>query len=45
MGMKAVDLLKDKIDDLAEGRGHTENWTRYVEIPGQQVVRESTMAV
>lgn len=45
VGMKAVDLLKDKIDDLAEGRGHTENWTRYVEIPGQLVVRESTMAV
>lgn len=44
VGNKSFDLLKMQIDDLAQGRGRTENWSRYVEIPGELVVRESTAA-
>lgn len=43
-GITAFDMLKDKIDDVVAGRGHTENWTRYVEQSGELVVRESASA-
>ena len=36
------ELLEAKINDLVEGNGHTENWNRYVEIPGELIVRATT---
>ncbi|MFP7695861.1 LacI family DNA-binding transcriptional regulator [Trueperella sp. LYQ143] len=41
-GRRAFTMLTDKIDDIDAGRGRTENWTKYVEIPGELIVREST---
>lgn len=45
VGMKSFELLEAKINDLVEGNGYTENWNRYVEIPGELIVRESTRSV
>lgn len=41
-GRQAFQILKTKIDDLIESKGHTQNWTRFLQIAGELVVREST---
>ncbi|WP_055428307.1 LacI family DNA-binding transcriptional regulator [Bifidobacterium aesculapii] len=41
-GSVAFDMLADQIDDVVAGRGRTDNWTRYTELPGELVVRESS---
>lgn len=41
-GQEAFTLLQAKIDDLVEGRGHTENWTRHLCLPGKLIIRDST---
>ncbi|MFT8357624.1 LacI family DNA-binding transcriptional regulator [Bifidobacterium aquikefiri] len=41
-GIQAVEILNDKINDIIEGRGHTENWTKYIELKGELIIREST---
>lgn len=41
-GRTAFDLLKNSIDDVVAGRGRTDNWTRFEELFGELVIREST---
>lgn len=41
-GESAFTLLKAEMEDVALGRGRTQNWNKFKEIPGTLLIREST---
>ena len=41
-GERAFEMLQTEIEDIDSGRGHTDSWDRYIEVPGHLIIREST---